>query len=378
MSAGGPSGVVLAGAATLGAYQVGVLEHLVDHVARELDGGLDLEVLSGTSVGAIHAAAMASDIDCLGAAIARMREAWQALRLEQQLRPSAVELLSMLSDFAGRATSVRRVLRALGARGGIVDARPVRRLCEAAVDGGRIAEQLHRSRLRGVAVAATQVSTGRATVFYQARISAARSSVMTPVELTPSHVLASASMPALFPAVDIDRELYCDGGLRRMVPLSPALHLGARRVLMVSAVARVDDATVAAVRRAAVSSPLYLAGKALDALFSDGVESDLDRLLHINRLLEWGPDATDPASPHRSMTGWPPPARRRCARSRSCTSSPRGISGRSPPSTWRARRSRGARGGRWRTSFVASPVATRRRPAASSRISCSTLASPPS
>jgi NTE family protein len=133
------------------------------------------------------------------------------------------------------------------------------------------------------------VSTGRATVFYQGRVTAARvGSVMTPVELTPGHVLASASMPVLFPAVTVDRELYCDGGLRQMVPLSPALHLGARRVVMVSAVTRVDDAALAVARRAAVASPLYLAGKALDALFSDGVEGDLDRLRHVNLLLDAG------------------------------------------------------------------------------------------
>jgi NTE family protein len=289
MSADGASGLVLAGAAALGAYQVGVLEHLVGPVARELDGGLGLEVLSGTSAGAIHAAALASGIDDLGAAVARVRDAWQDLRLEEVLRPSALELLAMLTDLAGRNGSLRRVLGALGARGGFVDARPVRRLCEAAVDGARIAEHLARRRLRGVAVSATEVSTGRATVFYQARITAARGgAVMTPVELSAAHVFASASMPVLFPAVTIDHELYCDGGLRQMVPLSPALHLGARRVLVVSAAARVGAAPLAAARRAAVSSPLYLSGKALDALFSESVESDLDRVRHVNRVLEAG------------------------------------------------------------------------------------------
>ncbi|MBZ0234952.1 MAG: patatin-like phospholipase family protein, partial [Deltaproteobacteria bacterium] len=271
-------------------YQIGVLEHLVTHVAPELDRGLELEVLSGTSAGAIHAAAMASRIDDLGAAVTTMRDAWTSLRLDAMLRPSAIELLSMLSELAGRPERLHRILHALGARGGLVDPRPVARLCELAVDQGAIGEHLRRRRLTGVAVSATEVATGRATVFHQARHPPATGgAVMTPVELSPEHVLASASMPVLFPAVAIGGELYCDGGLRQMVPLSPALHLGARRVLMVSAVARIDDDVVAgAARRAAISSPLYLAGKALDALFSDGVESDLDRLMQVNRLLDAG------------------------------------------------------------------------------------------
>ena len=286
----GPSGVVLAGAAALGAYQIGVLDHLVTHVAPALDAGLGLEVLSGTSAGAIHAAALASNIDDPGAAVATMRAAWTSLRLDEMLRPSAIELLSMLSELAGRPERIHRILQALGARGGLVDPRPVARLAAQAVDRVAIGEHLRRRRLAGVAVSATEVATGRATVFHQARHPPAVSgAVMVPVELAPEHVLASASMPVLFPAVAIGGELYCDGGLRQMVPLSPALHLGARRVLVVSAVARIDDdAFAGAARRAAVASPLYLAGKALDALFSDGVESDLDRLRQVNRLLDAG------------------------------------------------------------------------------------------
>lgn len=288
MTERGPTGLVLAGAAALGAYQVGVLEHVIGCVTPEVDG-LALDVLCGTSAGAIHVAALASAAD-RRAAVMRLHTAWTSLVLDEMLRPSGVEVLAMLADLTGGADRFRRVLRALGARGGLVDPSPVTRLSEAAVDASGIADNVRRGHLRAVAVTATRVATGTATVFHQGgAASAALGSAMTAVELAPHHVLASAAMPLLFPAIRIGDELYCDGGLRQMVPLSPALHLGARRVLMVSAIGRPEGTTAAVeARRAAVTSPLYLGGRALDAIFSEGVEHDVDRLLQINRLLDAG------------------------------------------------------------------------------------------
>lgn len=283
--------LVLSGAAALGAYQVGVLDHLVTAVADDLDGPLGFDIVSGTSAGAINGAAVASAADLPAAAVERLADAWTGLRLADVLRPSAVELLAMLADVGAAPARWQRALAMLGARGGLVATRVVADLCAQAVRPGRITEHLAAGRLSAVAVAATQIATGRATVFYQGtrgvRPNAGPSMVAT--ALTAQHVLASAAVPLLFPAVAIDGDLYCDGGLRQLVPLSPALHLGARRVLMVSCgspVATGPDA--AAARRSAAGSPLYLAGKALDALFTDGVDGDLDRLQQVNRLLEAG------------------------------------------------------------------------------------------
>lgn len=308
-----PLALVLSGAAALGAYQVGVLDHVINRVADELGGDVQFDVVSGTSAGAINAAGLASGADDPGAAVDRLAERWTALRLEEVLRPSAVELLSMIAEVGAAPARLQRVLRALGARGGLVDARPIERLCEEAVRPGQIAAHLAAGRLGAVAVAATQVATGRATVFHQGGAARAvhGATAMIAGELGTAHVLASAAVPLLFPAVAIDGELYCDGGLRQLVPLSPALHLGARRVVMVSAMALPSASSEgAAARRAAADSPLYLAGKALDALFTDGVDGDLDRLLQINRLLEagrrrFGPAFTDELGAELEAMGAP-------------------------------------------------------------------------
>jgi NTE family protein len=283
-------GVVLAGAAALGAYEVGVLSYVLDEVAHDLGTTAMPDVLAGTSAGAINATALAAFADAPLAGVTELRRAWSELRLARTVRPSSVELLSMFLDVTGAPASLRRAIRAFSIRGGLLDPAPIARQIERAPIA-RIAEHLRAGRLRGVANSATRVSNGEAVVFHQALSVhpwSAREHI-TPIatELTVDHVLASAAIPLVFPAVTIAGELYCDGGLRQMVPLSPALHLGATRLLVVNPLParrpiRKD------LPKTLVTSPLYLAGKALNALFADRVEVDLARLEHTNAILRAG------------------------------------------------------------------------------------------
>lgn len=285
-------GLVLAGAAALGAYEVGVLSYVVDDVARALDGRAMPAVVSGTSAGAINAAALAAFADVPRVGAARLRDAWTELRLERTLRPSSIELLSMFLDVTGTPVSLRRAIRALSIRGGLLDPTPIARQIEKAPIA-RIGEHLRARRLLGVAVSATRVVDGGAVVFHDAAspIDWPRSERervrMVAAMIGVEHVLASAAIPLLFPGVRIGADLYCDGGLRQMVPLSPALHLGADRLLVVNPLpaVRVPEGVPT---RMMLTSPLFLAGKAINALFADRVEADLDRLDHMNALLRAG------------------------------------------------------------------------------------------
>ncbi len=285
----GATGVVLAGAAALGAYEVGVLAHVIETVARDV-GPTMPRVLAGTSAGAINAATLASFADAPAAGTRLLARAWSELHLDQILRPSSIELLSMALDVAGAPVRLRRALRIRSIRGGLLDPSPIARLV-AHAPLARIDEHLAAGRLGGIAVSATRVATGVAVVFYRGAKAAAPwrepnvVAIETPV--TDRHLLASAAIPLLFPAVAIDGHAYCDGGLRQMVPLSPALHLGADRLLVVNplpAAAR-DDADGG---DALVTSPLYLAGKALNALFADRVDADLARLHQTSAILRAG------------------------------------------------------------------------------------------
>ncbi|MBK9029838.1 MAG: patatin-like phospholipase family protein [Myxococcales bacterium] len=310
-----PSAIVLAGASALGAYQAGVLRYLVREVARDLPRPFGFDILSGTSAGSINALALAAAAADPVAAVDRVCAAWSALDLRAVLRPSAIEVLAMTADVAGIPGRLKRALRAHGVRGGLLDARPFERILTAMVSTPAIAAHLAAGHLRAIAVATTQVASGRAVVFHQSRLpvrSGGAAGAMVPATLTVRHALASAAIPLLFPAVTLDGDLYCDGGLRQMVPLSPAINLGARRVLLVNpGSGERPGPAEAAARREAASSPLYLAGKALNALFVDGLDSDLDRLTRINQLLEagtrrYGPGFVDDLGAELTAMGVPP------------------------------------------------------------------------
>ena len=285
------TGIVLAGASALGAYEAGVLDYVTRVVAREVDRPRLFDIVSGTSAGAINAIAFATFADAPAAGTARLCKTWSELRLGHIIRPSATELILVALEAAGSPSRLARALRIRRARGGLLDPSTIYELLTRLIPTRRIADHLRAGLLTGVALSATHVATGRAVVFYEAATPVApwRSvdEVPCPTSLTIAHAMASASIPLVFPPVLIDGELYCDGGLRQMVPLSPSLHLGARRLLVINPVAK-QDITAAQARLEASSSPLYLAGKALNALFLDRTEVDVARVDQISAILRAG------------------------------------------------------------------------------------------
>lgn len=289
---------MLAGAAALGAYEAGVLHHILDAVAREVGRPQIFDVVAGTSAGAINATVIASCADRPARAAARVCDAWERLRLGQVLRPSAVEILRSLLE-ASASPRLVRALRIGRARGGLLDPGPITRILAELLPVERIEAHLTAGLLRGVAISATHVATGRATVFYQAAGDVppweADNAIGVPVRLGPAHAMASAAIPLLLPPVTIGGDLYCDGGLRQMVPLSPSIHLGARRLLVINPLAPAGSAHDEQVRREVSTSPLYLAGKALNALFVDRTEVDLARLEQVSAVLGAGRRRYGPA-----------------------------------------------------------------------------------
>ena len=284
------TGLVLAGAAALGAYEVGVVQQVVATISRELGRTRAFDVISGTSAGAINASALAAFADQPATGASRLAAAWRSLELGQILRPAAVDLLISALDARPGARS-RRLLRP--ARGGLLAPEPIEKVMTTNLPFERIAEQLARGQLRGVAISATHVASGRAAVFYAASQAVEdwpidRAMIPIPTALGARHAMASAAIPLLFPPVAIAGDLYCDGGLRQMVPLAPSLRLGAERLLVINPLAPSSTLESEQARREAATSPLYLAGKALNALFVDRTEVDLERLDQVSAILRAG------------------------------------------------------------------------------------------
>lgn len=275
-------GLVLPGGAALGAYEAGVVDYVTREIVGEV-GALRLDVLCGTSVGAIGASMLGAFADEPRRAAERLVQLWTSLRVERFIKP---DVLGALASFCGCRGLVNRP-----GVGGVLDTRQIDRLVREAIPFSRIGANLRRGLVSAVAVSTTHVASGHTVVFVQTDgpirdWSRDRTLVARATRLRPEHVLASSAIPLLFPAMPIGGELYCEGGLRLNVPLSPAVHLGADRLLVVSPnyVAPPDE-RLARAREHAVSGPVFLLGRMLNALLLDRIDADLERLEQVNELV---------------------------------------------------------------------------------------------
>ncbi len=284
-------GLVLAGGAARGAYEVGVLEHIVEHVSRDLGYDVPLDILSGTSVGAMNVCMLAAYADEPRARVAHLAGVWTELDIGNILRPAARGVFDVARGLFGRGLSGLEA-------GALFDPTPLAETLRRAIPFERIDTHLRAGRLRSVTVTATQISTGRAVVFVQRRRaqpspwSTSHHVVPKPVRLRAIHTLASAAVPLLFPAVPIDGRYYCDGGLRQNVPLSPARRLGARALIVVNpkyvAPRPAHDAVLEHAPHEPFPSPLSIVGKALSALLLDRIDNEIDRFEKVNEILDAG------------------------------------------------------------------------------------------
>jgi NTE family protein len=287
-------GWVFAGGGARGAYEIGVGSYIFDRVAREVGRPLPIDVVSGTSIGAVHAAALAVWADDPHSGMKHLAARWAALSLDDVIRVDRRRTFNMIRALFGRPP---RNPSLDAARGGIIDSRPLETLLSSAVDFRRIDHHIAAGTLTAVSLTATHVGSGATTIFFQCAepvpaLHPAARTQMKRVTLATQHAMASAAIPFLFPAVRIDGSLYCDGSLRQHVPLAPARQLGADALIVVNP--RSMGMVLGSRGRAgeeherAFPGPLFLLGKTLNALTLDRVDGDIEQLLRLNRVLAAG------------------------------------------------------------------------------------------
>lgn len=285
--------LVLAGGAARGAYEVGVVQHIAEEVARDLGRDPPIDIISGTSVGAINGCALAAFADAPRTRARRLIEQWTKLIIKDvvQLKPSS--LWTFMRSALGGAPRESEVLAER--YGGLLDATGLEKIIASSIPFARIREHLQNRLLTAVTVSATHIGSGTTVVFIDRsepglprwsrdpKVRARRATLRI------NHALASAAIPLMFPSVRIDEEFYCDGGLRMNIPLSPARILGADGVLVVNP-RYVHDVPPDSedVRDKRLPGPWFMIGKALNALLLDRVENDIERLQRINRILRAG------------------------------------------------------------------------------------------
>jgi NTE family protein len=269
-------GFVLAGGGARGAYEAGVLRYVYTTMPRRYGVRPDPDLISGTSVGALNGAWVAAG----GADGARaVWEFWQNVQVEQVFTFSWADLARRPSRWLERSTE-------LGQGVGLFDPSPLYRLMRDEVPWAALHSRIAGGALRALMVSATDVGSGRTRIFTEGDVPLRRSATSAGIRTSigAEHCLASAAIPFVFPAIRLDGRYYLDGALRQNTPLSPAVEAG------------VDRALVVGVKRLrgeeegpnASPGPLFLAGKALNALMLDPIEENIRRIDALNGLLAWG------------------------------------------------------------------------------------------
>lgn len=279
--------LVLTGGGARGAYQAGVLRGLADGVPRGAPS--PFTILAGSSAGAINALGLASGSEDFHRATARLWELWWNLESRRVFRSDPRSILAigarwakdlLLGGLVGTTNSTH-----------LLDTTPLRALLSRELELGEVRACIQCGRLHAVAVSATNYASGAAVTFFEgadglepwernARVGARAS-------LSLEHVLASSAIPGFFPPERLAGTYWGDGCIRLTAPLSPAIHLGADRVLAIGVRASPGPlaARANALRPLARVAAADVGGALLDAVFLDSLEADLERAQRINRTL---------------------------------------------------------------------------------------------
>jgi len=275
--------LILTGGGARAAYQVGVLSAIREMLPDPREN--PFPILCGTSAGAINAAALATTAEDFGAGVLQLRDIWQNFHASDVYRADPLGI---------GATGVRWLGALMGGwlfkRGprALLDNAPLRQLLSRHLDFGRIDSAIASQALHSVSLTCSGYNSGQSVSFFQGRPGLdpwQRSQRFgAHVKLNVDHLMASSAIPFVFPAVKLHREYFGDGSMRQVAPISPAIHLGADKILVVGA-ARMS--TPESYREPSDSYPTLaqIAGHALSSIFLDSLSVDLERMQRINHTL---------------------------------------------------------------------------------------------
>lgn len=286
----GELALVMSGGGARAAYQIGFLRTVARRRPR-----LSFPILTGVSAGAINAVYLAARQEPLPIKIDHLAELWSSLETERVFRTGVLGLFTEVARWGVGLLSGGRIKTH---RRGMVDTAPLRELLNglfaAAPDGTipGIAENLRRGVLRALAITTSSYATGQSITWVEGRQirlweRAHRRSRRAQIGIP--HVMASGALPFLFPAVQIGAAYYGDGGMRLTAPFSPAIHLGAERILAISTrYARTNEEADERLV-SGYPPPAQVAGVLLNAIFLDLFDGDALRLDRINELVRQVP-----------------------------------------------------------------------------------------
>ncbi len=275
------AGLILTGGGARAAYQAGVLKAISDQFP-----GFDypFPVICGSSAGALNAVGLGSGGEIFRHSIEKVESLWMHLSSDQVYRSDYWALAKNLGQFVKGFVSGAGI----DVPASMLDSSPLRKFLKSEVDFKQLAHNIKHHDIRAVSVTCCGYRSGESVSFFQGEDdlegwqSGPRVGVKT--ELTLDHLMASSAIPTIFPPVKINREFFGDGVVRNMAPLSPAVHLGADKILVIGVSA---NRTIKNARKECKHQPRlpHILEQVMNGMFIDVIENDMEKVELINKLL---------------------------------------------------------------------------------------------
>lgn len=288
-------GLVLTGGGARAAYQVGVLQ-AVREILREAGWSAEaspFEIICGTSAGAINATALACRSDNFDEGVSKLLSVWENFTAEQVYRADSLGVLRSGARWLS-LMSFGWLLRKWRANppNSLLNNTPLVSLLHRMLDLPRLDAALANGDLHALAVTASSYTAGHHITFYQSMADIPpwkrTQRFSLPAQICVDHLLASSAIPLIFPATPLycngRQEYFGDGSMRQIAPISPAIHLGASKVLVIGA-GRLAEPAPAIAETPTYPSLAQIAGHALSSIFLDSLAVDIERLMRINQTL---------------------------------------------------------------------------------------------
>ncbi|MCC2681626.1 MAG: Patatin [Nitrosospira multiformis] len=281
-------GLVLTGGGARAAYQVGVLQAIAAMLPKRTR--TPFPVICGTSAGAFNAAVLAISARNFQDGVRRLSDVWENAHVNQAYRTDPLGVYANAVRWL--ASLLFGSLKKQGATS-LLDNSPLAQLLENSLPLQGIQKSIDTGALHALGITAWGYTSGQSVTFYQGADSIRswkrerRIGVAVPIEI--EHLLASSAIPLLFPAVRLNREYFGDGSMRQLAPLSPALHLGADRVLVIG-VRKIEETQPERVKVDTYPTLAQIGGHIMSSIFLDNLYVDLERLQRINRTLRMIPE----------------------------------------------------------------------------------------
>ena len=283
--------LILTGGGARAAYQVGVLKGIAEMLPRRSRN--PFPIICGTSAGALNAATLAINARQFSKGVQYLDNIWKNFHPSDVYRTDALGVLANSVRWLGgllmNSLGIHRLNRV-----SLLDNTPLAKLLDEILPCEEIQESIDAGALHALSITASGYGSGQSVTFYQGVegippwTRAHRIGVPSTIEI--SHLLASSAIPFFFPAVHIHREYFGDGSMRQIAPVSPALHLGASRVLVISTISHGEGHDRGPIDT--YPTLAQIAGHTLDSIFIDSLEVDIERIHRINQTLGYIPEST--------------------------------------------------------------------------------------